>query len=249
LPPSYVQRFVEELTDHFQDITEETMRAEENVWSRLGEPDQVADAAVTAYKRRSFLGRHPALAFLVFGVSPVVSLFALVALATGSMWIFDEACNRLGANTKDLIAGLGRFGPSASVALAYLGSLLIVVIPSILASILYCWLARRLGIGTKWILLSCAMLAVLSALFFCTAKVSAIPEENWLRLGFNSPQHISRLYGLFVWIVFSPRQLMQFLVPLVIGCWFLRCKGGQPFDPKDHLIVGNKSIIEANGLV
>ena len=72
LPSSYVQRFMEELTDHFQDITEETMRADESVLSRLGEPDQVANAAVTAYRRRSFLGRHPALKFLVFGVSPTI---------------------------------------------------------------------------------------------------------------------------------------------------------------------------------
>ena len=203
------------------------MRADENVLSRLGEPDQVANAAVTAYQRRSFLGRHPAAAFFVFGVSPPVSLFALVAIAAGAMWVFDEACNRLGANSEHLIAGWGRFGPSASVALAYLGSLLIVVIPSILASVLYCWLARRLGVGKTWMLLSCAMLAVLSALFLCTAKVSAIPGDNWLRLGINSPQSISRLYGSFVWIILSPRQLMQFLVPLAIGWWFMRRKHGQ----------------------
>jgi hypothetical protein len=113
------------------------------------------------------------------------------------------------------------------VALAYLGSLLIVLIPSILASILYCRLARRLGVGKTWMLLSCAMLAVLSALFLCTARVSAIPEENWLRLGINFPQSISHLYGTFVWIILSPRQLMQFLVPLAIGWWFLRRKHDQ----------------------
>ncbi len=192
--------------------------------SRLGGPEQVAEAAVTAYQQRRFFGRHPAAAFFVFGVSPPVSLFALVAIAAGAMWVFDEACNRLGANSEHLIAGLGRFGPSASVALAYLGSLLIVVIPSILASVLYCWLARRLGVGKTWMLLSCAMLAVLSALFLCTAKVSGIPGENWLRLGINSPQSISRLYGLFGWIILSPRQLMQFLVPLAIGWRFMRRK-------------------------
>jgi len=67
---------------------------------------------------------------------------------------------------------------------------------------------------------------VLSALFFCTAKVSAIPEENWMKVGFN-PYYFSRLYGLFVWIILSPRQLMQFLVPLAIGCWFMRRKHDQ----------------------
>ena len=78
LPPSYVQRFMEELSDHFQDVTEEIMSTEASVSSRLGEPEQVAKAVVTAYRRRSFLGRHPTAAFLVFAVSPVVSLAALL---------------------------------------------------------------------------------------------------------------------------------------------------------------------------
>ncbi len=75
LPPNYVQRFMEELTDHLEDLKEEGM--DRNSFSRLGEPEQVAEAAAIVYRRRSFLGRHPAAAFLVFGVSPVVSLIAL----------------------------------------------------------------------------------------------------------------------------------------------------------------------------
>ena len=75
LPPSYVRRFVAELMDHFQDLKEENMGAD--AVSRLGEPEAVAEAAVTAYRRRSFFARHPVLTFplplLVFAVSPVVS--------------------------------------------------------------------------------------------------------------------------------------------------------------------------------
>ena len=75
LPPSYVQRFVEELSDHLEDVKEDGM--DHNSSSRLGDPEQVADTAVAAYRRRSFLGRHPVAAFLVFGISPVVSLVVL----------------------------------------------------------------------------------------------------------------------------------------------------------------------------
>ena len=67
LPPSYVQRFAEELSDHLEDFKEENMSTEADVYSRLGKPEQVANAAVAAYRRRSFLGRHPTAAFLVFG--------------------------------------------------------------------------------------------------------------------------------------------------------------------------------------
>ena len=76
LPPAYVQRFVQELSDHFDDLKEENMGTEVDVSSRLGEPERVAQAAVAAYRRRSFLGRHPTAAFLVFAVSPLLMLLA-----------------------------------------------------------------------------------------------------------------------------------------------------------------------------
>lgn len=56
---------MDELSDHFEDITDETMSTEASVSSRLGEPKLVADAAITAYWRRSFLDRRPMVAFLV----------------------------------------------------------------------------------------------------------------------------------------------------------------------------------------
>ena len=46
LPPSYVQRFTEELGDHLDDVNEEGMDAD--AFSRLGEPEQVANTAVAA---------------------------------------------------------------------------------------------------------------------------------------------------------------------------------------------------------
>ncbi|MGO9112275.1 MAG: HAAS signaling domain-containing protein [Thermoguttaceae bacterium] len=219
LPPSYVQRFLEELTDHLEDLKEENMEAD--AISRLGEPEQVVEAAVTAYRRHSFLGRHPAAAFLVFGVSPVVSLVALIALVIVGLLVLPDGWD------KPLFAGLRQFGPSASVALAYLGSLLIVVIPSIVASILYGWLARRSGISKKWILLSCTVLAVLAALPMCTAKVSAIPDENWMGLRLWYPPSIVQSYNFFFWTFCRPQQLMQFLVPLAVGLWFIRRNHGR----------------------
>ena len=84
LPPAYIGRFMDELSDHFQDLTEESMSTEASVLSRLGDPAQVAEAAVTAYRQRSFLGRHPAAALLVFGISPAASL---IALTVASLWV------------------------------------------------------------------------------------------------------------------------------------------------------------------
>ena len=68
----------EELGDHLEDLKEENVEAD--AISRLGEPDQVAESAVGAYRRRSFLGRHPTAAFMVFAISPVVPLYLVFLL-------------------------------------------------------------------------------------------------------------------------------------------------------------------------
>ncbi len=223
LPPSYVQRLVQELSDHFDDLTEETMNTEPDAYSRLGEPEQVARAAVAAYRRRSFLGRHPAAAVVVFGVSPVVSLAALVAVVLVVVLGFVDRCEQLGIiDHIHCIDGFSRFEPVASVAVPYMMSLLIVAIPCILASTFYCRLARRLGIGKKWMLLACAMLAVLAAIPYCSAKLSVIPGESALRLGALNLLNREQLFYLPVWVLRSPRQLVQFAVPLAVGWWFMR---------------------------
>ncbi len=210
LPPSYVQRFMEELSDHVADLKEENMEAV----SRLGDPEQVADNAVAAYRRRSFLGRHPAAAFMVFGVSPVLSFLTVFTLAGG---VFELCCEQVWG---DNLADLKQYEPWASLALPYFMSLLTVVIPCILASILYCHLARWLGIGKKWMLLSCAMLAVLGSMSHCFANLSPSPGHHALLWGGGIPITIGQLASVFC----RPRQLLQFLIPLAIGWWFLRRK-------------------------
>ncbi len=96
------------------------------------------------------------------------------------------------------------------VTLTYLPSLLAIIVPSLLASIFYCKLARRLGIGRKWMLLSCMVVAVLALVFQCSFYFSNVSgENNGFRLGFG-------------WFGFDLWQLLQFLVPLVVALWFIR---------------------------
>jgi len=138
LPPSYVQRFMDELADHVNDLKEENMKAV----SRLGDPEQVADTAVAAYRRRSFLGRHPTAAFLVFAISPVVT-WCVVALAVLSvLQLFWQ----------------GHFNEYFS---------LIIVFSSIFAAILCGELAVWFGIGKRWTLASCAVLGAIALLVEC----------------------------------------------------------------------------------
>jgi hypothetical protein len=221
LPPAYIRRFMDEVSDHFQDITEENMRTESNVLSRLGEPNQVAEAAVTAYRRRSFLGRHPTAAFFVFAVSPVASQFVLFILTLIGAKGVGAIAERLG-----LFSDHGKFIMPSPLALEVsysMFSLIFVIIPTILAAILYCKLAKRLGIGKKWMFVSCLVLAAMAML-----------PCGFVRLGADAAGHVCVSGGF--WIPFLHGlsicnlhilQLIQLTVPLAIGWWFIRRKRAQ----------------------
>jgi hypothetical protein len=203
LPPHYVQRLAAELSDHLEDLTEENMSTEAEVVSRLGHPEQVADAAAVAY-RRSFLGRHPTAAFLVFAISPVVSMVLLIALGGLALVAIGVGCRRLGVNM-DFTPDQVGIGVARLLCLAT--TLVTIVIPSLLASILYCKLATRLSMGKKWMIVSAAVLAVMCLLCSSWMTLSNIPGKSAWTFGIGFPPH--------------PLQFVQLLVPLAVACWFL----------------------------
>jgi hypothetical protein len=197
---------LEELTDHLEDLKEEGM--DQNSSSRLGKPEQVAEAAAVAYRRRSFLGRHPAAAFLVFAISPVVSfivLFVAGCLLTGLILF--------GVGMREMPNGI------AGCALCLANSLPTVVIPSILAIILYCQLARRLGLGTTWILVSSVAIALIAS----SIGVWPGPVDHYQTLGLCW----SGLWhgGWGGWVA-KIQFLVQLIVPLTFAWWFMRRKPG-----------------------
>ena len=134
LPPAYIRRFMEELSDHLEDLKEESMEAD--IYSRLGEPEQVAEAAAVTYRRRSFLGRHPAAAFLVFAVSPVISQYVLFLVFILLLAIFTGNYQYEEYN---------------------LGLSLTIIVCSSFVGILYGELALRLGIGKKRVFRECVI--------------------------------------------------------------------------------------------
>ncbi len=227
LPHAYVQRFVRELSDHIEDLKEDNMSKEADVYSRLGEPEQVANTAVAAYRRHGFFGRHPTAAFVVFGVSPLVSLTALFVVAYLGVYGFCLVCKWLGLNIS-----LTRLEPAASEILPYVLSLLTVIVPSIVASMLYCKLTKRLGIDRKWLLVACIVLAATALLPICSVKLSDVPGQSALRWGVAVPKRIGELPILIARTFSHPRQVLQFVVPLAIGWWFLRRSHG---DKELHL--------------
>ena len=205
-----------------EDLKEETMSMEADVYSRLGEPNQVAEAAVAAYRRRSFLGRHSTAAFLVFGLSPIAASFFLACLCIAAVWGVNESCNWIGVDTEQGLRNLKRFEPLASVLMPIVLSLIVVVIPSILASVFYCRLARHLALGRKWMIVSCLVLATLALMPICSARLSDSPGKSRLAIGVVNLMEPEQLLRIPKWSIHNPRQLVQLLVPLAIGCWYLR---------------------------
>jgi hypothetical protein len=130
---------MDELTDHIADLKEENMEADAS--SRLGDPEQVAEAAATAYRRRSFLGRHPMAAFLVFGLSPFVTLCIVVWLAAYVLAIVTGHCTYSEGDNLWILS-------------------LMIALCSIFSAGLYGELALLFGLGKKWMLASSAVLGL-----------------------------------------------------------------------------------------
>ena len=137
-----------------------------------------------------------------------------------------------------VLAGFGDFGkqfgfdsetglralipfPRAQSVLLYVLSILTVVSPCILAGIFYGKLAIGLGISRKWSLLACSVLAIVAVTVRLSLKLSDLPGHSAVMWGFPIPRHIGQLPGTILWLFGTARQVMQFLVPLAIGWWFL----------------------------
>jgi hypothetical protein len=214
LPPHYVQRFAAELSDHLEDLKEENMSTEAEVVSRLGQPEQVVDAAVAAYRRRSFLGRHPTAALLVFGVTPVLSQIVLFAVVVLGVRALAAVAYQLG-----LLSDHGRYvapSPLQVEITQYIFSLLFVVIPTILAALLYCKLGRRLGLATPWMVGSCIILAVMAMLPCWCVRLGADAAGHPRVVGSLSLPFLDYGWSL-CWSNVS--QLIQLTAPLALGWW------------------------------
>jgi hypothetical protein len=212
LPPIYVRRFMEELSDHLEDLMEETMSTVSEVYSRLGEPEQVANAAATAYRRRSFLGRHPAAAFLLFAVSPIA---AMIALEAAALLLIVAAAELIGENT--LFSFTHRLGAFGQTTVPYVLTFITVVVPSVALCILYCKLGKRLGMKKGWMFASCAVVSFMAMCIFWSASFSNMPGQNRLACGLGFT-----LGGDWIPLL---RSLCQFIIPLAVGWGYIRRQG------------------------
>jgi hypothetical protein len=204
LPRQEVARLVEELSDHFIDLTEETMSTDAQVLARMGDPIQIAEAAVGEFRRRQF-GRSRWARFATFVLLPVPLLFVVWAgILTATVLVFSGI---------DALAGAPEEGPHEITPLLVAGShaliLGFVVGPPTLVALFFARLARRTTRRWLWGLSACLLVALVTAAATSSQTFSEEPGKSTLTLGLGIG-------------AFHLAQLGQFLVPFSAGVLSLR---------------------------
>jgi len=204
LPSAYIRRFMDELADHYEDIMEDKMSDDIQAVERLGKPNEVADVAAVAFQQRTFFGRHPSAKFWVFGISPMVAMVAVFVLACFGVIAFGGFCEKCGVR----LADHDYFGGLDPVALSWFFSFVTTIVPAALLTMLYCRCVKRLKVSRRWMLVSCAVVALVAMLPIQNILLSDEPGKSLWSIGLELPPNLL--------------QCIQLLVPLTIGLWFVR---------------------------
>ncbi|MBN1589961.1 MAG: hypothetical protein JW888_10635 [Pirellulales bacterium] len=215
LPARHIDRLMEELADHRSDFMEENEMDTENdcleaCETRLGRPEEVAEAAVANYRRARFVGRHPWLTFLVAPIPTVVLTWTVSFLTILAFFyllpsVLGDAYNVEGKTADQWPPVL----LSAVWGLHYAGKFL----PSAVVAVLFCYLARRSGRKLRWALLACGLVAVFSFGFNSSLLLPETPGgHGQYTVGLGISPDTLRLEWIYV---------VQFAVPLLIGLLFV----------------------------
>lgn len=219
LPPRYIRRFMDELADHLEDLMEEKkMSQEKNCLSQLGEPSQVAESAVVAYRQRTFFGRHPMAKFLVFGVSPLLSMVLGFCLMCFCVFLFCVACDKYGIplSIENYLRSIKN-----PWAFDWGMSIITIIFPSVLLTFCYCRWIEKSNLSRRWMLLSCFMVAIIPFLMTQKFTISEIAGKSSYTIGLGLPPTVLQQY-------------VQMLTPLVVGLWFMRqSRTNKPTDSEE----------------
>jgi hypothetical protein len=148
LPPQYVERLLQELSDHFRDIQgeEKGMDAEQVCIpdTRMGEPGDLARFIGSEYRKQHFSRRHPVVMFAVMPVLLLLAIWAgllLLAFLIGSV---------LGEAAAPVVGGF----------MAQLIDYGVIWLPVTVTAVIFCRAARHRRVDWHWSLLTAATLAI-----------------------------------------------------------------------------------------
>jgi hypothetical protein len=200
LPPQYLERLVEELSDHFQDIQEEKKRMDaEQICTpdaRMGEPSELAQFVGSEYRKRCFSQKHPVVMFAVMPVLLLLGIWsALGLLVYGIGRMFEVPAESLVSLTESVTNSLTE-ASSLTERLICCG---VIWLPVALTTVIFCRAAQRRGVSWRWSMLTAATLAVFPGM---TIRLT----PSMLTIGLD--------------LTLSVTAVLQLLLPLAIGSWY-----------------------------
>jgi hypothetical protein len=213
LPKKQVDRLVEELTDHAEDVLSEnqSIDADQALESRLGSPAQLAAVAKEEFKQSTFAGRHPLLTFVVGPIATALGIFAItllvIAFVTWSASLIDPEIetNPISSAQNAIVA----------YRICQTVSLFFRFVPFVLSAWVFVTLSRRTGLHS-WSFLACLVVAVSAFCFKSVAVLQSQPDRRvYIHVDLS---HIDLIDNL------NFTQIMQAIVPLAFGTWlYWRC--------------------------
>jgi hypothetical protein len=164
-PITHVRRLTREVADHREDLKQaglaerlSEMDAEARADASLGNPLVLAEQMMTSVRRSSWWGRHYVITFALLPVVayPVVWVLFLILeiLLVVTRYGWDQ--KKLHTATTNPVTFHYMF--LAFQFADYLGIAL--------ATLLFCWLARRTAVKLKWMVISCVICSLLAVIFW-----------------------------------------------------------------------------------
>ncbi len=168
---------------------------------RLGQTEELAEAAVANYRNASFIGRHPVVTFLLAPIPLLVAfwagfMFLGFSAARFAPVVFGDAYQFVGKPVSDW--------PAALVWWAHGLESMSRLVPQMLVAGLLCLLALRSGRGWRWGMLGCGLVALVASMTCIQLDLPLEAGKGRLSVGLAMPPQD-------LW------QLAQCFPPLVAG--------------------------------
>lgn len=202
LPPFYVERLVEELSDHFTDFMEDRMSTDakdlRSVASHLGTVRDIAAAAHSEFRKTTFWGRHPIVSFVLLPILALPAVWAvsfIVVLLTAKLLGFESG----GSPSQAMTEWAEWAMPGVLFAALFA--------PVVAVAALVCRLGQRAGVNWKWTVCACSIVAVIGGMAIANIVLPSGAAQGKMTFGFGLSQSPSLA------------QILQFVAPLSIGIW------------------------------
>ncbi|MFO0803852.1 MAG: hypothetical protein U0791_12125 [Gemmataceae bacterium] len=178
LPAGVRSRFLAELQDHLDDLTEggKDMMTGNHLGLRMGKPEVLAEQAAADYHRTSWVRRHPRIVFLLAPVPAALMAVALYLLAASAV--------AYGASEAGF-AEPGRRGTLEGVVTGYVASIRFV--PFMLAAAYFTRLALRAQSRLWCPIAAVTQIAILAGFATTNLTWSDVPGQSQFALGLTFP--------------------------------------------------------------